>query len=168
MSRHHHPAQPDQLTGTTQRVPVVGGPDQTPSGSVPGSVVRTRRRRTLERRVLVVGGALVGGVLAAAVLAGSMSDAMTSRAAALEARGVNAQIESRVAAGRSEVEFANTPAFLAFASRSFGYGRTSKERLFALAPGAPRPPVITPLGRAEEPPPPTDTLESVLDLLFER
>lgn|GEM_PF-6409988 len=118
--------------------------------------------------MLAVGGALLGGVVAAAVLAGSMSDAMTSRAAAIEARGVNDQIAAQVAAGRQEVEFAKTSAFLGFASRSFGYGRSSRERQFALVPGAQRPPAITPLGVSPVVAPPTDMIGSVLDLLFER
>ncbi len=117
---------------------------------------------------MVVGGALLGGVLAAAVLAGSMSDAMASRAAALEAHGVNDQIAARVAAGRQEVEFAKTSAFLGFASRSFGYGQWTKERQFAMSPGAPRPSTITPLGVSPMVAPATDMIGSVLDLLFER
>ncbi|MCY7418763.1 MAG: hypothetical protein LH650_09755 [Chloroflexi bacterium] len=168
MSRLRHRPQPDQVTGTTQRVPVVGAPAQVPAFTRSGPAAPVPRRPALERRVLVVAGALLAGVLAAAVLAGSMSDAMTSRAAALEARAVNDQIAAQVAAGRQEVEFAKTSAFLGIASRSFGYGRSGKERQFALTPGAPRPPAIAPLCGSSVAAPPTDMIRSVLDLLFER
>lgn len=121
----------------------------------------------MRRRAFVVGGALLGGVMAAAVLAGSMSDAMTSRAIALEARSANDLVAARVAAGRREIEFAKTPAFLGFAARSYGYGRHA-ERQFALEVGAPPPPSIRPLGSASISAPPPDVVGSVLDLLFER
>jgi hypothetical protein len=121
----------------------------------------------MPRRVLVVGGGLLGGVLAAAVLAGAMSDAVTSRAIALEARSANARVEAQVEAGRREIEFARTPAFLGFAARAFGYGRGS-ERQFSLPIGAPAPPSIEPLGSTQLTAPPPDALGSVLDLLFDR
>jgi len=117
--------------------------------------------------VLFVGGAMAAGVLAAAVLAGSLSDAMTSRAAAREARQVNESISAQVEAGRREVEFARSAAFLGFTARSFGWGR-DKERAFALRPGGPPPPLLQPLGDGQLLAPPRDPLGAVLDLLFER
>ena len=117
--------------------------------------------------MLLVGGALLGGVLAAVVLAGSLSDAVTSRAALLDARLANEALHQRVEAGRREVDFAQTPAFLAFAARSFGWG-SLREHAFALKAGGPPPPVIEPLGEQQAPPTSTDVVQSVLDLLFER
>lgn len=80
---------------------------------------------------------------------------------------MNAQIEARVAAGRREVEFAKTSAFLGFASRSFGYGRL-REQQFALSRGAAPLPAVTPLGSDQVTAPSTDMIGSVLELLFER
>jgi len=163
----HGLPQPAPTTGTTQRIPVTVVPLPGVDGTQPGPQRPAARRRTLPRRVLFVGAGLTGGVLVAAVLAGAMSDAVTSRAIALEARSENALVQARVEAGRREMEFALTPAFLGFTARSVGYGRGS-EHQFALAAGAAAPPSIEPLGSSVLAAPPPDALGSVLDLLFER
>jgi hypothetical protein len=110
----------------------------------------------------------MGGVLAAVVLAGALSDAMASRASVLDARQTNQALLEQVEAGRREVDFAQTPAFLAFAARSFGWGAPRREHAFALRPGGPPPPVIEPLGVRPGQTTPSDPLRSVVDLLFER
>ena len=117
--------------------------------------------------MLLVGGALLGGVLAAVVLAGYLSDAMTSRAALLDARLANEALHQRVEARPREVHFAQTPAFLALAARSFGWGAL-REHAFALKAGGPPPPIIEPLGEKQVPQTSNDVVQSVLELLFER
>ena len=159
--------QPAPTTGTTQRVPVMVTSLLSAPEARTGGVPRGRPGRGVTRRLLAVGGTLVAGVLAAAVLAGAMSDAVTSRAVAQEARAESALVAAQVEAGRTEIGFAATPAFLGFQARSFGYGRSS-ERAFALASGAPAPPVIQPLGASTRSAPTPDAVDSVLELLFDR
>lgn len=167
MPSPHGRPQPAPTTGTTQRVPVLVVPLPGVDGTQRTAARTAIRSRGMPRKVVVVGAGLAGGVLAAAVLAGAMSDAVTSRAIALEAKSANALIEARLEAGRHEIEFARTPAFRGFAARSFGYVRGS-ERQFALAPGAQPPPSIEPLGSSPPSAAPPDGIRSVLDLLFER
>lgn len=159
--------QPAPATGTTQLVGLAPGAASLPSDATASGPRRRTRGARMERRVVIVGGVLLAGVVGSAVLAGSLSDALTARAALAQASAQNAALRQQVEAGRQEATFADTPSYLSFAARSFGYGRP-RERPFAVAVGGPPPPSITPLGDAGVVGHPSDALSAVLDLLFER
>lgn len=119
----------------------------------------------MERRAVIAVCALVAGILGAAALSRSISDVIGTRAQVAEAQALNDSIRAQVEAGRREVEFAQGEAYLRFASRGLGYGR-SREEAFALRDGAPPPPSITPLG-AGQTATEGDALAGFLDLLLQ-
>ncbi len=162
------PGRPQHATvpGTTHHAFGFSGPVVMDQAVAIQTRTRLSRESRLERRMLVIGGALLAGIIVAIVLAGALSDAKTSRAAAVEARATNARIQQQVEAAQREVAFAATDGFLGFAARSFGWG-TPQERSFALRPGGPPPPSLVPLGQTQANHGP-DAFGAVLDLLFER
>lgn len=87
----------------------------------------------------------------------------TERALAVEAE--TAALQARLDAGRREAELVQGDAFMAMQARAFGIGRPA-ERAFSLAPGAPPPPVVVPLGAQPGPSPSTTPLEAWLRLLL--
>ncbi len=91
------------------------------------------------------------------------ANSLTARLA--QEQKVNEQLQARVEAGREEIALVQTAGFLDFEARLFGMGRTG-ERPFALAPGAPSPPAITPLGEGSPAPPASSPLDDWLTLLF--
>jgi hypothetical protein len=125
-----------------------------------------RRELALERRAVIAVVALVAGIVGAAALSRSISDVIEMRAEVAQAQALNDSILAQVEAGRREVEFAQGEAYLRFASRGLGYGR-SREEAFALRAGAPPPPSITPLGGDQDATPDDDVLGGFLDLLLE-
>ncbi len=167
MSRPTAVPQTAAATGTTQRLAGPPASVTRDTGPVPGTTSAVSWRASRGRRLALVASALTAGVVVAAVLAGAMSDAIASRAAEREAQATNDRVAAQVEAGRREVDFAQTPAFLGFTARSFGYGR-GKERQFALQAGAPPPDAIVPLGSTPASSTSTDPLDTVMELLFER
>ncbi len=119
----------------------------------------------LDRRSL----ALVAAALVTAWLvlvfgrAISQSNAVDAAAATLRAQ--DAALAQQVADRQSELAVIQSPAFLALEARAYGYGKP-QEQVFALQPGAPPPPSITPLGDAPSPPPPPSPLDAWLRLLL--
>jgi hypothetical protein len=144
-----------------------------PSGSpkpVPRGGRRTLRNSLpnaagAERRTLgvVVGILITVWVVAIFGRALADSNALDQRQAREEA--TNAALRAQVAAGRAEIAFIQTDTFLQFEARSYGMG-ASRERAFALEPGAPDPRPITPLGTADEAPSDHSPLDDWLKLLF--
>lgn len=93
----------------------------------------------------------------------SQSNAVGVEAATLRAQ--DAALAQQVADRESELAVIQSPAFLALEARAYGYGGP-REQVFALQPGAPPPPSITPLGDAPSPPPPPSPLDAWLRLLL--
>ncbi len=121
----------------------------------------------LDRRTLT----LVGAALLAAWLvlvfgrAISQSNEVAAQAAML--RTQDAALSQQVADRQAELSVIQSPAFLALEARAYGYGKSS-EQVFALQPGAPAPPSITPLGAEPSPAPPPAPLDAWLQLLVGR
>ena len=119
----------------------------------------------LDRRTI----ALVASVVVVAWLvlvfgrAIAQSNQVSGEAAALRVQ--DAALAQQVADRQSELAVIQSPAFLALEARAYGYG-TPHEQVFALQPGAPPPPSITPLGAAPSPAPPPTPLEAWLHLLL--
>jgi len=101
-------------------------------------------------------------VLAFARTMTQLSDA-TARTAAV--RADNATLTQRLAAAQTEAALLQSDAYLRFAARSFGMGGPG-ERAFGLAPGAPAPAEIVPLGAAPTAKAPAAPLDNWLSLLF--
>ena len=118
-----------------------------------------------ERRTL---GGIVGilvSIWLVAVFGRALADSNALNARQAREEATNAALRSQVAAGRAEIAYIQTDAFLQFEARSFGMG-LPRERAFALEPGAPDPRPITPLGSSDEPSSPTTPLDDWLKLLF--
>lgn len=134
-------------------------------GRQASTVPDRRRERGTERRAILAVLALVAGIVGAAAVSRSISDVIETRTQVAEARSVNDAIRAQVDASRREAELAQSDAYLRFAARGLGYGR-SRERQFSLKEGAPPPPSITPLGADAEPSADDDVLAGFLDLLL--
>ena len=118
-----------------------------------------------ERRTL---GAIVGILVTiwlVAVFGRALADSNALNARQAREEATNAALRAQVAAGRAEIAYIQTDAFLQFEARGYGLG-TPHERAFALEPGAPAPRSITPLGSSDEPTSPTTPLDDWLKLLF--
>jgi cell division protein FtsB len=111
--------------------------------------------------VLVVAVVLALWVVFSFVRTLTALDATADQLAAVQAE--TAALELRIRQGQAEMELAQTPAFQRMLARSFGMGLPG-ERAFALEPGAPPAPVITPLGD-DGTAPGASPLEAWLDLL---
>lgn len=118
-----------------------------------------------ERRTLGIVVGIVVTVWLVAIFGRALADsnALDQRQAREEA--TNAALRAQVAAGRAEIAFIQTDTFLQFEARSYGMGLT-RERAFALEPGAPDPRPITPLGSGDEPSSQRTPLDDWLRLLF--
>ncbi|MEA2621776.1 MAG: hypothetical protein QOH61_686 [Chloroflexota bacterium] len=123
------------------------------------------RYRPLERRTVAVILGLLVTVWLVAVFGRALADANALSVSQARETAVNEALRAQVAAGRSEIAFIQTDAFLKFESRAFGMG-LPREHAFALAPGAPQPPKITPLGTQDEAPPGTNPIDDWLKMLF--
>jgi hypothetical protein len=119
----------------------------------------------VERRALIALVALVAGIGGAAAISRATSDVIEARALVAQAETLNSGIRAQVEAGRREIEFGDSDAYLRFAARGLGYGR-GREQAFALRDGAAPAPSITPLG-ADQHPAEADALAGFLDLLLE-
>lgn len=135
------------------------------SRSATTRAVRSIRRSRIERRSATVAIAMVVGLWLLVVFADALADASAQASRLTREQAVNAALEQRVAAGDVEIATVQSRAFLDFLSRGYRMGELP-ERSFALAPGAPPPPVITPLGHETVVVPPTTPLDDWLDLLL--
>jgi hypothetical protein len=147
----------DSLRDGTERVTDSAAPSRR-------RVSRARRLRP-SRPYVLLPLALLVSIWLVLVFGRTLTDlnAATERAAAVGAE--SAALEARLEAGRREVELVRSDAFMAMQARTYGMGLPG-ERAFALAPGAPPAPSITPLGAATAPASPSTPLESWLGLLF--
>jgi hypothetical protein len=93
----------------------------------------------------------------------AQSNQASAQAGALRAQ--DAALSQQVADRQAELTVIQSPAFLALEARAYGYG-TAHEQVFALQPGAPPAPSITPLGAPPPTPPPPTPLQSWLQLLL--
>jgi len=121
----------------------------------------------LDRRTLTLVGAalLVAWLVLVFGRAISQSNEVAAQAAML--RTQDAALSQQVADRQAELSVIQSPAFLALEARAYGYGKSS-EQVFALQPGAPAPPSITPLGAEPSPAPPPAPLDAWLQLLVGR
>lgn len=126
-----------------------------------------RRQRTMERRALVAVVALVAAVVGAVALSRSIADVIETRGQVAAAQALNDGIRAQVEAGRQEIEYAQTDAYLRFAARGRGYGHDGREVAFGLREGAPPAPSITPLGDGQEDADEGGVLAGFLDLLLQ-
>jgi hypothetical protein len=154
-ARDASPTEPLEATPARERV-----------GRQARALPTRRRERAMERRALLVLAAVVGLMVGVAAIARSLSDVIEARAQVVQARSLNEGIRAQVESGRHEIEFAQSDAYLRFASRSVGYGRAGREEAFALRDGAAPAPSITPLG-ADRDDARDDVFAGFLDLLLE-
>ena len=117
-----------------------------------------RRTIALVASVLVVGWLVL--VFGRAI---AQSNQVSGEAAALRVQ--DAALAQQVADRQAELAVIQSPGFLALEARAYGYG-TPHEQVFALQPGAPPPPSITPLGAVPSPAPPPTPLEAWIHLLL--
>jgi hypothetical protein len=110
-------------------------------------------------------GSALAVVLVLLVFARALSDASATTERAAMQRAENIQLEQRLAAGRREVELVKREEFVRLQARAYGFGEPG-ERAFALAPGAPSPRPITPLGAEPVGSRPAGPLDAWLELLF--
>jgi hypothetical protein len=80
-------------------------------------------------------------------------------------RAQNAELTSRLAAAQTESALLQSEAYLRFEARGFGMGKPG-ERAFGLAPGAPAPAPMIPLGGSAVTPAPATPLDNWLSLLL--
>jgi hypothetical protein len=119
----------------------------------------------LDRRTITLVAAALLMAWLVLVFGRAISQSNEAAAQAAMLRGQDAALAQQVAARQSELSVIQSPAFLALESRAYGYGRPN-EQVFALRPGAPAAPSITPLGAEPSPPPPPTPLEAWLQLLI--
>lgn len=127
--------------------------------SLPG-----RRLRPTRLQLGVVMGIVVAlwFVLAFARTMSQLNEATTRTAGV---RAENAALTQRLAAAQAEADLLQSDAYLRFAARSFGMGGAG-ERAFGLAPGAPSPAAMVPLGQSTAAQQQATPLDNWLSLLF--
>jgi cell division protein FtsB len=135
-----------------------------PSFAVALPPLNSRRLRPKRVQLALVVGIVVAlwVVLAFGRTMAALSEA-TSRAAAVRAE--NAALTSRLAEAQTEATLLQSDAYLRFAARSYGMGQPG-EHAFGLAPGAPAPAPMVPLGGASVVSAPVTPLDNWLSLLF--
>jgi cell division protein FtsB len=156
---------PGPPPSAVRRAPTDPAPAR-PSAGPPRSVA-IEQRRGIERRsvVIVVAVGLVGWLLI--VFAGALADAAAVRDEARRELAVNEDLRARVAAGEAEIALIGERAFLDHLARAFGMGEPG-ERAFSLAPGAPPPPSMRPLGPTSAPGEAADGPTAWIDALLGR
>ncbi len=143
--------------------------DREPQGSgQPGSQTPAQPRlgiAGLDRRTitLAVAALMVGWLVLVFGRAIAQSNQVAAQAAILRVQDAN--LAQQVSERQSELSVIQSPAFLALEARAYGYGKP-REQVFALQPGAPPPPALTPLGAEPSPAPPPGPLEAWLRLLI--
>jgi hypothetical protein len=123
------------------------------------------RRLRPSRAYLALAAAGVAALWVVVAFAGIMAqlNEATERAAAVRAQ--NAELTSRLAGAQAESALLQSDAYLRFEARGFGMGEPG-EHSFGLAPGAPAPDPLTPLGGPSATAAPATPLDSWLRLLF--
>ena len=151
---------------TLSHTPPLGASVVTPTSTASTArVVRSLRRSRLERRSAGIACAAVVGVWLLVVFAGALADASDQAARLAKEQAINDQLQARVAAGDAEIDAIAQRSFMDLLARGYGMGATA-ERPFSLAPGAPPPPVMVPLGRSTAQAPPTTPFEDWMRLLI--
>ena len=112
---------------------------------------------------LILGGLIICWLVV--VFGRAAADAAAVSAQAAEVRQENAALQEALDAGRREIALLQSDEFVVLEARAYGLGRPG-ERPFRLAPGAPDPAAVIPLGAAEEAGTVATPLEDWLDLLF--
>jgi cell division protein FtsB len=135
--------------------------------AMPSSAVALPASRRLRpswiQAVLAVG--LILAIWFIVSFAHTMADLSAATARAAAVRADNAGLTQRLAAAQKESALLQSDAYLRFAARSFGMGGPG-ERAFGLAPGAPAPQPMVPLGDSVATPKPATPLDDWLTLLF--
>ena len=135
-----------------------------PSFAVALPTPPTRRLRPTGLQVgLVIG--LVVAFWFVVAFGRTMADLSAATARTAAVRADTAALTQRLAEAQKESALLQSDAYLRFAARSFGMGREG-ERAFGLAPGAPPPAPMVPLGESVAAPASTTPLENWLSLLF--
>ena len=130
--------------------------------ALPPSNLR-RYRPTRVHLALVVG--LVIALWVVLAFGRTMAELSEATQRAATVRADNAALTLRLAQAQEEAALLQSDAYLRFAARGYGMGRPG-ERAFGLAPGAPPPAPITPLGGAGAANLPATPLENWLSLLL--
>lgn len=130
-----------------------------------GKQIGHGRRFRPRRSYLALVGMLILGVWLVLVFGRALTELneATDRQAAIAAE--SQALEQRLEAGRRELELVQTDAFQRLQARAFGIGDRG-ERVFMLAPDAPSPPPIVPLGGTAPATTSETPLEAWLGLLF--
>ncbi len=128
-------------------------------------VVRSIQRSRTERRTVFLVIGTVVSIWLLVVFANALADASEQAARLAQESAVNASLQARVDAGAVEIGTISGGGFQDFLARTYGIGAPG-ERRFDLAPGAPPPPVLTPLGHEVTTASATTPLEDWLDLLI--
>jgi cell division protein FtsB len=123
-----------------------------------------RRLRPSRLQVGVIVGVLVA-IWFLLAFARTMSQLNEATARTDAVRADNAALTQRLAAAQTEADLLQSDAYLRFAARSFGMGGPG-ERAFGLAPGAPSPAAIVPLGQSTAATQRATPLDDWLNLLF--
>jgi cell division protein FtsB len=126
----------------------------------------TQRRGFLERRgaaAVVFGLFVAGGIVF--VFAGTLARATELEAQAAQARAEVAALAARAEAGRDEIEFMESDAFIEQGARAAGYGLKGEQR-FRLPDDAPSAPPIATLGTVTGEAPDGSPFEAWMELLF--
>jgi hypothetical protein len=127
-------------------------------------VVRSLQRSRFERRTLYLIVGSIVGIWLFVVFANALADAAAANGRLAQEQQVNATLKARATNGAVEIETIGKPTFLEFLARSYGMGEP-EERPFALAPGAPAPAAMEPLGADDPTTATTSPLEDWLELL---
>ncbi len=119
----------------------------------------------LTRRHVALGIAALAVVWIVLVIARAVADSSATTEQAWLLRTHNEQLARRLDAARRELALVRSAPYLRLEARAYGMGGSS-ERAFALQPGAPRPPRITPLGADPDEGMPNSPVDDWLELLF--
>jgi hypothetical protein len=119
----------------------------------------------VERRAVAVAVGLIAAGWIVLSFGRALADANALSQRQASELAVNTALQARVDAGRREIAFIQTAAFLTFEARTYGMGMP-RERAFALDAGAPSPDPIVPLGAEITPAPPSTPLDDWLRLLL--
>ncbi len=152
--------------GSDSGVPSTGSGDGSPvpEGSAPTAEAALPGLGITRRHLAVFAGAVIA-VWILFVFARAVSDAASITAQEAHLRAQNAGLQAQVSARQAELTTIQSPAFIALEGRAYGYGAPD-EQVFALRPGAPPPPRITPLGTGPAAGATQTPLDAWLELLF--
>ena len=124
------------------------------------------RQGTLQgRRAAAIVFGLFVAVGLIVVFGGTLTRSTDIEAQAAQARAANAALEAQVAAGKAELLFLESDAFVLQQARALGLGAEG-ERRFTLPDDAPPPDSITPLGGGDDDGPAVAPFDAWMELLF--